>query len=351
MPWNWEALRRRRRSVPASHRRILWLREPWRGGLRDAWPSALLLAVALGAVLWVGVNLSNAFPSAAKPFGWPGPAAFENGVAMVRPELLLAGSLPALWLGLRILAPDDRPTAPPAGTPGASPAIAPEAPAGPATAGQPSGPAVPWRTAGARLAVALGLAAVAVLLGAAYGRHAAAATPASAWRGFVVAHILLAWAWLAIGVLASALSRQGPRAAALGLGAWLASTAVAEGAIKWRLFRTVGYDGLSAGQFPSWFYLAQAANPDACYRAVLILWRPGFRDWTEHAALDHAVMPGWMTASAFAWAMLGLWVILPLAGAAMVLQGKAWLGQIRLARASARPAASGQAVAAAVDDE
>src|SRR5438067_2852838 len=74
-----------------------------RAELRRAWPLALALALGAGAVLVVGVNLSNAFPSQDRPFGWPGPSSFENGVAMVRPELVLATTIPALLLGVRAL--------------------------------------------------------------------------------------------------------------------------------------------------------------------------------------------------------------------------------------------------------
>src|SRR5581483_12146089 len=71
--------------------------------LRRAWPYALVLALGLGAVVTVGANISNAFPSQARPFGWPGPASFENAVAMVRPDIVLATTLPALLLGATAL--------------------------------------------------------------------------------------------------------------------------------------------------------------------------------------------------------------------------------------------------------
>src|SRR5687767_1225726 len=58
-----------------------------------------VLAAVLGLLVVLGAHLSPAFPSAQKPFGWPGPTHFENGVAMVRAELALAGSLVPLILG------------------------------------------------------------------------------------------------------------------------------------------------------------------------------------------------------------------------------------------------------------
>lgn len=273
--------------------------------LRGAWPFAVVLAAGVGATVAVGANLSNAFPSEARPFGWPGPASFENGVAMVRPALVLATSLPALLWGATALASHS-----------------------PSRRLGPFGLAVASHAA---------LAALSILLATAIGAWAASGGDGAAYRGFFVAHLLLAWSFYMLGLLASTLTRRHAVGAAVGL--WVFPVAILDNLVQWRLFREAGYTALAAGQFPSWFYVTQALSPIAGYRATLILWRPGFRDWLEHAALDDAALPGWMTATNFALFVLLLWVVVPLLLAAAAWWGRAWWLQRRMAKAT-QPATS-----------
>lgn len=253
--------------------------------LRNGLPAALLLALSIGLVVAVGANLSNAFPSAERPFGWPGPANFENGVAMVRPELVLAASLPALLLGVRAL-PASR-------------------------AGQK-----PIRPLGAILGSSA-LVGGAVLASTLIGAGVARQSPADAYLAFWVAHFLLAMACFSLGFLAHAATRNHAPLAALG--AWGGFAFLMDNTVRWRLFRTSGYDQLASGALPTWFYAMQALSPISAYRATLILWRPGFRDYLEHAALDGAAMPTWLSASTLALVMLLLWVVLPLSAACALL--------------------------------
>lgn len=251
--------------------------------LRRAWPYALLLAVALGTVLAVGAHQSNATPSEKRPFGWPGPASFENAVAMERGDLVLAASLPALLLGARALE-------------------------------------LRWGALAPRLRWVLATDA-ALLVAACFaaggiGAFAAFRTPPEAYVAFCVAHALLALAFYSLAFLCSALLRRHATAAALGV--WMAFNAAYEGIVRTSLYRTVGYQGLLAGQFPSWFYVAQALSPLSAYRGVLILWRDGFRDYVEKAALGQAVLPAWLNPATFVALMLALWVALPLGIASAV---------------------------------
>ena len=273
----------------------------WRALLAGS-PYAAILALGLGGVLVVGANLSNAIPSASRPFGWPGPASFEAGVATMRPELILATTLPALLLGLASL-----------------------------------GRLEPRRDrldafAAVAAADALLLAA-GTTLAAAIGGWAASTHKPDAFWGFVVAHLLLALSFHAIGALARVLARRHALPAALG--AWVLFVAVMEDWVQWKVMREAGYHEIMAGNFPGWFYAAQAASPVSVYRGILILWDKGFRDWTERAALDGAALPGWMTASNFAWLALGLWVLLPLAAA-----GAVWWWRGRTPEAAPAPAAA-----------
>jgi hypothetical protein len=272
----------------------------WIGGL----PFALVLALGLGAVLVVGAELSHAIPSAARPFGWPGPASLEAGVATMRPELVLAASLPALLWGLRTVGRLD--------------------------------PRVDRVDALAvRVAADALLLVAAVVLAGAIGAWGASAHTAHAFWGFVAAHAVLALCFYALGVLARALTRR--HAVPLALGAWVWFVAVMEDLVQARVMREAGYHQLIAGQFPSWFYAAQALSPVSLYRGVLILWSKGFRDWTERAALDGAALPDWMTAGNFVLFALALWVALPLAIAGTLWW---WRGRTRpLATAAAAPAA------------
>ncbi|HWH07943.1 MAG TPA: hypothetical protein VNX21_02015, partial [Candidatus Thermoplasmatota archaeon] len=74
-----------------------------RSELLRAAPYAVLLWLALSAVLVIGVNLSNAYPSEKAPFGWDGTSPLWNGVATVRSDLVLATTLPALLWGIATL--------------------------------------------------------------------------------------------------------------------------------------------------------------------------------------------------------------------------------------------------------
>lgn len=245
-------------------------------------PYALLLALGLGAAAVVGANLANAFPSAARPFGWPGPASLDGGVATVRPELVLATSLPALLWGTRALSRLDARRHHLASLLGT-------------------------------LAAGVVLACAAVLAATLLAGWGVSATPADAFWGFWAAHTLLALAFYSIGAFVSVVARR--HAAATGAACWVFFAVLLDDAVRWRLFRQQGYHELVAGHFPAWFYVAQALSPVSGYRAVLILWRRGFRDYTEHAALDHATLPPWMTAPNFALLVAGLWVALPLGAA------------------------------------
>ncbi|MCA1818817.1 MAG: hypothetical protein LC620_01980 [Halobacteriales archaeon] len=257
------------------------LRETLRA-LRAGLPVAVLLALAIGLAVAIGAQLSNAFPSAAQPFGWPGPANFENGVAMVRPELVLAASLPALLLGLNSIPRDGR-------TPWTLPVL------------------------GAGVALVAGATLAATLLAA----SVATISPGDAYFAFWAAHTLLALSFFAIGLLARAATRR--HAAVAGLATWTVFGVLMDDFVRWRLFRSEGYDNLASGLLPNWFYVLQALSPVAAYRAILILWRPGFRDFLEHRALDKATMPGWLTPTLLSMVMVLLWVALPMGIAALLL--------------------------------
>src|SRR5439155_24393078 len=124
-----------------------------------------------------------------------GPANFAAGVATVRPELILATSIPALILGVRLLAPR-------AARPGQA------APMKPAR----TLPAVPLLTD-------LALLAAAVMVAAGIGARAAAKTSSDAFWGFTAAHLLLAWGFYCVGVLAASLTRR--YALPVAVGAWV----------------------------------------------------------------------------------------------------------------------------------
>jgi hypothetical protein len=265
-----------------------------RDAVRRAAPYAAILALGLGLAVALGANLANAYPSRTRPFGWPGASNFDGGVATVRPELVLAGSLPGLLWGLR-----SRPR------PEARPRCLPMVVVG-------------W-------VADIALVCAAVLVATLIGAWGASDTPADAFWGFFAAHALLALSFYCIGALAAAVVRR--HALAAGLAAWVVFAVLLDGFVRWRLFRDAGYDNLAAGRFPSWFYVSEALSPVAGYRAVLILWRRGFRDAVEHAVLDHAALPDWVTASTFALAVAVLWVALPLGLAAV-----AWWLRIRRLR-------------------
>jgi len=281
-----------------------------RAALRRGLPAAILLALGVGLTVAVGANLSNAFPSHDKPYGWPGAAVLEGGVAMVRPELVLATTLPALLLGVRTLP----------------------------TVRKGRNDLMPGLVAGAVLIPMALLAATLV------GAAAAAQSPAASYEAFWAAHTLLALSAFALGAAATALAgrRHGAVAA---LGAWTVFAVLMDDTVQWQVFRTQGYDNLAAGVLPGWFYAAQVLSPVSAYRAVLILWRPGFRNYLEHAALDKAALPGWLSPGVVALVMLLLWVALPLAVATF---GWRWR---RVPETHVEPLPTSVAPAPAVADE
>lgn len=260
--------------------------------LRRAAPYAILLAGALGAVVVAGAHLSNAFPSESKPFGWTGPSSLENAVAMVRSDLVLATSIPALILGARALARHD-------------PAL--------------DNARALLRTFGlhgALLALAVGVAAL-------IGAWGASKAPGEAIFAFWVAHSVLALSFYAIAFLWSALLREHALAAAAAV--WLAFLGLYEAITRTILFRTEGYHNLASGAFPDWFWVTQGLSPLSSYTGILILWRPGFREYLEKAALEGAVLPGWLVPATFVALALVLWVAIPfsLALAGWAARGRA----------------------------
>lgn len=268
-----------------------------RSEARRAFPYALVLMAALGTVVSVGAHYSNAFPSQGRPFGWEGPARFENAVAMVRGDLVLAASVPALLLG--------------------------------AVAFRGRDPSVDGvRRMGAAFASHALLLAAACFCAGAIGGLVAFKTPTNAFLAFSVAHALLALSFYSLAFLCGALfGRYAPAAAAL---VWLAFNAVYESLVRTVVLRQVGGEALAQGLFPAWFYVAQALSPLSAYRGVLILWERGFMDYLEKAALGKAALPAWMNPATFAALTLVLWVALPV-GLGML----AWRWKTRLATRAA----------------
>lgn len=260
-------------------------------GLGRVWPYALFVALALGGVVAVGVNLSNAYPSEQRPFGWPGTSSFPNGVAMVREELVVAAALPALVAGfvaMRRLEPRVHGAAFLGGI-----------------------------AAAGLLALALGVA-----VGGLLGTWAASKSSPSAYGSFFAGHMLLAWAFFALAVFAIAsLRRYGT---ALAGAAFVFFVAVYDNLLQWRVFREAGFHRLQAGQFPDWFLAGQLGSPVASYRGFLILDRPQFRDGLERAVLGDAVLPTWANSDLFAAGLLAFWIILPLGLAASAWKLWAW---------------------------
>lgn len=261
------------------------------GELVRATPYAAVLALALGLAVVVGANLSNAQPSESRPFGWPGPSTFEFGVAMVRADLVLATTLPALLLGARALE-------------GRSPV----------------------RDGVGALAATFGWHALALVLGVlaagGIGAWGSFKTPWETFYAFSTAHALLALAFYSLGALAGAAV---PRfATPVALAVWAGFVLLYDNTVQWRVLREIGYPGVTTGAFPAWFYAAQALSPLTAYRAVLILWRPGFRNYVEQYALEKAVLPEWMVPATFVGLLLALWVLLPLGLALAAWKLRAW---------------------------
>lgn len=267
---------------------------------KRALPYALLLALALGAVVTAGAHYSNAFPSEKAPFGWPGPASFENAVAMVRSDLVIAGSLPSLLLGARAL-------------------VGREA----------------SRERGGVLfqvyAIHGALLALGVVAAGGLGAWGAGRTPIEAWQAFVTAHVVLALSFYSIAFMWACFLREHALAAAGAM--WLAFLGLYESITRTILFRTEGYHALASGAFPEWFWAAQGVSPLSSYTGILILWRPRFRDYMETAALKEAVLPGWLVPATFVGLATLLWMVLPFA-----LGQLAWWWRGRGARnATVRP--------------
>lgn len=264
--------------------------------LRRAWPYAIVLAAVLGAVVVAGANLSNAFPSQSRPFGWPGPSNFENAVAMVRPDLVIVAAVPALLLGataLRHREPSDTPVA----------------------------------DLGVVMGVDISLLSFSALVAALIGAWGSFKTPVGAFWAFVVAHALLAAAFYAIAFFVASVARK--HAVPIAMGVWIGLHTLFDHVTQTLLFRQMGYDNLTAGIFPSWFFVAQASSPESLYRGVLILWDRKFMDYVEQAALGKAALPAWLNAGTFAAYMLGASVLLPLGLATL-----AWWSRARAAGAA-----------------
>ncbi|MBI2077996.1 MAG: hypothetical protein HYT80_06460 [Euryarchaeota archaeon] len=248
---------------------------------RFAAPFAILYGLALGGILVLGAHLSNASPSRSHPFGWPGPSTFDNGVAMVRDDLELGAALPALLLGLTLVR-RVRPT-------------------------RPSGLFV--------TAVLTDVAAVVVgaLLATQVGSWGAAATANEAYWAFFTAHALLGLSFFAVGLLPTVVAPS--FGVLMGGFVGLGFLSAYDKWVKWRIFRQLGYEGIMAGAFPLWFYVAQVLSPLSTYRGILITWRPQFRDWEEKAALDGVVLPPWVNPAMFSALHFFVWVIVPLEAA------------------------------------
>lgn len=269
--------------------------------VRRALPLALVLALALGVSVWLGAHQSSAQPTEDKPFGWEGASSFMSAVQMVRKDLLLATTIPALVLGARALELRD-----------------------------------PTRDGLGRIAGIFGMHAAILLVAAAaaggIGAWGARRTPPDAYWAFTVAHGLLALAFYAIGFLFAAAMRRHALAASLAV--WAVFVLFYDDFVEVRTIREVGLHGITAGQLPEWFYIAQAISPLSTYRGILILWREDFRDYVEQAVLGGATLPAWMTPTTFAAALVLLWVAIPLG----IALGAWWL-RGRLAARSAALAA------------
>lgn len=265
-----------------------------------ALPFGLILGLALGFAVFVGANMSNAFPSEDRPFGWPGPSNFSNGVAMDRSMFVLAATASGLLLGLWAFRRD----------------VSRDM-----TLGDFGAAAV------SHLTLLFGGA----YLGAGIGDWAASETQPGTIHAFAVSHALLASAFYALGAVFAV--SLGPVGAPAGAGVWVFYVALFENITRWRVFRDVGYHGIQAGQLPGWFYLAQAASPIALYRGLLIIWHPPFRNWEEQAVLADANLPAWMTPEILG-AALAAWIVVPLEIAAIVVAVRQWRRERKSAQAS-----------------
>lgn len=250
----------------------------------------MILGLALGFAVFVGANMSNAFPSEDRPFGWPGPSNFSNGVAMDRSTFVLAATVPGLLLGLYAFRRD-------------------------------VSRAMTLDEFGAAAASHVALLFGGAYMGAWIGDWAASETAPGAIQTFAISHALLASAFYGLGAVFAV--SFGPVGAPVGAGVWVFYVALFENITRWRVFREVGYHGIQAGQLPGWFYVAQALSPIAAYRGLLIIWHPKFRNWEEQAVLADANLPAWMTPEILG-PVLAVWTVVPLEAAAIVVAVRQW---------------------------
>jgi hypothetical protein len=272
-------------DVPATWRRIRGPAGRFVAETLPVLPFALILASALGFTVWVGAELANAYPSDAAPMGWKGAASFDAGVATMRPQLVLAATIPGLLWGLSSVRRFK------------------------------IGLTGPLRS-GALLLTDLVLLASASWLGAVIAREGAAKTSNEAFWAFTGTHGLLAASFYSLAVLSAVVLRTAPALIAGAL--WTGYAAVYDNFLRWKALREMGLAGLRAGALPGWFYLAQAASPIALYRALLIVWHKGFRDYEERAVLEGVTLPPWMTVDIIGSLIAFAWVLLPLEAAWIV---------------------------------
>lgn len=259
--------------------------------LRRAAPYVLLLALGLGAVVVAGAHYSNAWPSEKAEYGWPGPASLERGVAMVRSDIVLACSLPALILGARALS-RKRPT-----SDGALSVLQ-------------------------MYGLHAGLILVAVLLATIIGVVGAGDAPSDAVFAFWTAHAVLALSFYSIGFLWACYLHE--HAVAAAVATWIVFLGLYEAVTRTIMFRTEGYTQITNVGFPDWFWAAQGLSPLSSYTGILILWRPKFRDYIETEALKNAVLPSWLVPSTFVALAVVLWMLIPLG---LGLLGWWWRGR------------------------
>ena len=247
--------------------------------LRRAAPYALLLALGLGAVVVAGAHYSNAWPSEKAEFGWPGPASLERGVAMVRSDIVLATTIPALLMGARALARR-------------APTL--------------DGPFSILQVYGLHVAMIGSAVLVATLIGA----LGAGDAPFEACFAFWTAHTVLALAFYSIAFLWNCYLHE--HAVAAAAATWIVFLGLYEAVTRTVMFRSEGYTQITNVGFPDWFWAAQGLSPLASYQGILILWRPRFRDMIEEAALENAVLPSWLVPGTFVALAVVLWMLIPL---------------------------------------
>ena len=247
--------------------------------LRRAAPYVLLLALGLGAVVVAGAHYSNAWPSEKAEYGWPGPASLERGVAMVRSDIVLATTIPALLLGARALMRHR-----------------------PSEHGALSILQV-YGIHTALIGVAVMVATIVAILGA-------GSAPSEAVFAFWTAHVVLALSFYSVGFLWNCYLRD--HAVAAAAATWIVFLGLYEAVTRTIMFRTEGYTQITNVGFPDWFWAAQGLSPLASYQGILILWRPRFRDMIETAALENAVLPSWLVPGTFVALAVVLWMLIPL---------------------------------------